>query len=192
MSRSNSNMNKPKQKFTKEEDEILIKQVQIHGEKHWNSVAKSLQGRTAKQCRERWKNYLSPQVSHNEWTQDEELLLTKLVNKYGKKWSKIAKYFPTRTDVSIKNRWALLCRQINKLKTKTQTNKQVISPPEVHKEKGLKLQLPIQIPIINLDQLKINNILNNNSSIGEIEQNQKQQNSSCINKIDDFSQFIDT
>ena len=188
----NRNLNRPKQKFTKEEDEILRKQVQIHGEKHWNSVASFLQGRTAKQCRERWKNYLSPEVSNSEWTQEEDLLLYNLIKKLGKKWSQLATYFKTRTDVMLKNRWALLNRQINKLQGKKHSVRNVSPPTAIPQQKNMKLQLPIQIPLINLDNLDIVTPHNKTTTDTNKEITTRITNQTINTKNDAFPQFIDS
>ncbi|EAX95242.1 Myb-like DNA-binding domain containing protein [Trichomonas vaginalis G3] len=105
---------KKRHSFSAEEDAQLATFVKKHGEKNWNYIASKLPGRTARQVRERWVNYLSPHVSHAEWTKEEDELLEKLMSQYGTKWAKIAEYFPKRTDVLLKNHAALIKRQIKK------------------------------------------------------------------------------
>jgi hypothetical protein len=95
-------------KFTPEEDNILKEQVLQMGEINWNEVAKHIKGRSGRQCRERWINYLRPQINNAPFTPEEDLKLETLVNSLGKKWSLIAQHFPQRTDVSIKNRYIRL------------------------------------------------------------------------------------
>lgn len=48
--------------FRKEEDERIKKLVGIFGTSHWNIIAQFMEGRTAKQCRDRYTNYLKPGV----------------------------------------------------------------------------------------------------------------------------------
>jgi hypothetical protein len=81
------------------------------GPKHWRLIAARLVGRTARQCRERWVNYLSPLVTQCAWTADEENLLLEKVTEFGKQWSRIATFFDGRTDVSLKNRYLKLLRR---------------------------------------------------------------------------------
>lgn len=91
--------------WTREEDEEIIKYVQMHGDKDWAKLALILKGRTGKQCRERYKNHLDTNVKRTQWTQEEDDLLVELHEKYGNKWTKISSFFDGRTDNCIKNRW---------------------------------------------------------------------------------------
>lgn len=99
---------KSKLHFTKEEDEKIKDFVKKFGTKKWKFIVKFMKGRTAKQCRDRYSNYLSPGIFHGQWSNDEEKLLIELYKKYGSKWSIIHKYFPKRNTNSIKNQWNYL------------------------------------------------------------------------------------
>ena len=48
--------------WSPEEDEHLRQLVDVHGIKSWALIATHLQMRNGKQCRERWRNHLRPQV----------------------------------------------------------------------------------------------------------------------------------
>ena len=102
---------KTKKKFNPDEDSIITEQVTLHGEKGWRKIAEHIPGRTARQCRERWKNYLSPSVSNSPWSIEEDEKLIDLVQKNGQQWSKIAQFFKLRTDVTLKNRYSFLKRK---------------------------------------------------------------------------------
>lgn len=104
-----------KHKFTPEEDELIRQFVVQHGVNQWDAVAKALEHRTPRQCRDRWKHYLSPHVSHNEFTIDEDKNLIHLCMTLGPQWSALTKFFPGRTDVNLKNRWNKLQRNYRKL-----------------------------------------------------------------------------
>lgn len=91
--------------FTPQEDEKLKKLVSIFGTKNWRIVAASLLGRTPKQCRDRYTNYLVPGFFKGEWSKDEDLLLAQTFSAYGPKWSILKNFFPHRSCNSIKNRW---------------------------------------------------------------------------------------
>ena len=49
--------------WTNAEDQIIMDMVTKYGPKRWSMIAKQLQGRTGKQCRERWINQLDPNIS---------------------------------------------------------------------------------------------------------------------------------
>lgn len=91
--------------WTREEDEIILKYVSENGDKDWAKLALLLRGRTGKQCRERFKNHLDPNVAKVAWTEEEDKLLIELHEKMGNCWTKIATFFEGRTDNCIKNRW---------------------------------------------------------------------------------------
>ena len=53
-------------------------------------------GQVGKQCRERWNNHLSPDVSKAAWTANEEAELMRLHGVHGNKWTEIAARMPVR------------------------------------------------------------------------------------------------
>lgn len=105
-------------KFTPEEDMILKNLVHESGNEEnpgWNYIAEELgHGRTARQCRERYKNYLSSKVKNGSWTDEEEKLLEEKFHQMGPKWSKMTAFFNGRTDVSIKNHWSAMLNRRSK------------------------------------------------------------------------------
>mmetsp|Transcript_27968 Transcript_27968/g.24644 ORF Transcript_27968/g.24644 Transcript_27968/m.24644 type:complete len:165 (+) Transcript_27968:556-1050(+) len=72
----------------------------------------NVEGRSGKQCRERWFNNLNPEVRKGGWSMDEDKLIFDLYQKYGSSWSKVAKYVPNRTENSIKNRFYSTLRKL--------------------------------------------------------------------------------
>lgn len=96
--------------FSPEEDVNLSTLVSRYGVHQWKLIASFLPGRTARQCRERWKTFLAPGHTNRPWTQEEDILLFKLHNEFGSKWSQMAHYFPGRSDYNIKNRWQKIHR----------------------------------------------------------------------------------
>lgn len=96
-----------KQKFTAEEDSKLKEFVKELGTHSWKKIAAQMKSRTTRQCRERYINYLAPNVTNGPWTLEEDQRLIQLVNEMGPKWSKIALFFNSRSDVNVKNRYAL-------------------------------------------------------------------------------------
>jgi hypothetical protein len=112
--------------FTKAEDKTIIDFVQQNGFLSFEGIESIIKTRTKKQCKERWKNVLSPFVVQKRWTSEEDDLLINLVKKYGNKWIQFTETFPGRTDVIIKNRYSLLMRHKNKA-TKSSQNIQILN-----------------------------------------------------------------
>jgi hypothetical protein len=61
-------------------------------------------GKTAEQCETRWFEYLTPQISHAEWTRDEEARLLDLVRTWGSNWRTIAQQLRGRTPAQCQER----------------------------------------------------------------------------------------
>ena len=99
-------------KFTKAEDELLKSLVEKYGESNWVAVSAQMKTRSPRQCRERYKNYLSPKIKNGPWTPEEEELLVQKVKELGQRWANIALFFEPRSDVNVKNHWtAMMNRQ---------------------------------------------------------------------------------
>lgn len=105
---------KSRHKFTKEEDQKLLNLVNQYGKNCWSFVAQNMDGLTARQCRERYQDYLSPGIRNEVWTFEEDQLLQQKVAEYGQRWTTIAKFFNSRTDVNIKNHWTILSQRLAK------------------------------------------------------------------------------
>lgn len=73
--------------WTPEEDETVVRLVEIHGTKKWSHIARQLNGRLGKQCRERWYNHLDPNINKGEWTDDEDRILMGAHDELGNKWA---------------------------------------------------------------------------------------------------------
>jgi hypothetical protein len=71
-------------------------------------------GRDARQCRERWTNYLAPDVSMEPWTTEEDTKLRELVDEYGFLWSWLSHFFPGRKDIALKKHYNRLKRRASK------------------------------------------------------------------------------
>jgi hypothetical protein len=95
-------------KFTVEEDSKLRAIVQQYPTSSWNEIATMFPGKTVRQVRDRYKNYLSPELNHLPWTEFEDNLLREQFSIHGPRWSVLKQFFVNRTDVSIKNRWSVL------------------------------------------------------------------------------------
>lgn len=113
-------------RFNKDEDEILRKLVEEYGD-NWEIIAGFMNGRNIRQCRDRWENFLSPGLVKGHWTAEEDDLLLSKIHEVGPKWVRISRFFPNRSDVSLKNRWLQLSRRTKF--TKSLLNGSVSDPP---------------------------------------------------------------
>ena len=98
-------LKRKKRQFTIEEDKAIIEHVQRNGPHNWLFLAKQLDGRSAKQCRERWHSFLDPQNSNRPWALHEDQILFEKQKQFGNKWALIARCLPGRSDTAVKNRW---------------------------------------------------------------------------------------
>lgn len=94
-----------KHRFSHEEDELLMDLVSRYGQK-WSVVASHMPGRTGRQCRDRFRDYLDISLHANPWTDEETKLLIEKYSQLGAKWTKIASFFQYRTPGDVKNHYA--------------------------------------------------------------------------------------
>jgi len=92
-------------KFKPEEDEKLRKLVKEMNDKSWDVISAEMEGRNSRQCRERWKHYLSAVNPGQPWTPEDDQLLRKKVLESGPKWTRISQALGDRTDIETKARW---------------------------------------------------------------------------------------
>ena len=100
-----------KGRWSEDEDRMLVFLVS-QGHKNWGKVAAHMPGRTSKQCRERWNNYLDPTLIHTPFTDDEDEVLLKLQAEFGNKWALISRQIPGRTENAVKLRYHALQKQL--------------------------------------------------------------------------------
>lgn len=98
--------------FSYEEDCVIRSWVKSIGPQKWTKLSKELNGRTGKQCRERWMNVLNPELKKSDWTDEEEFRLFYLHELFGSKWTKLVTFFEGRTENMIKNRFYSNLRRI--------------------------------------------------------------------------------
>ncbi|KAH0796095.1 Myb-like DNA-binding domain containing protein [Histomonas meleagridis] len=135
-----------RRKFSNEEDEKLKSLVSTYGTNDWRNIASHMENRNPRQCRERWKHYLSPSVSNGPWSEAEDELLREKHEELGPQWSRIAKFFPKRTDITVKNRWISLNGRSKKGANKQNQGKQVkvMIPPPVDITEMNQIQSQVQ------------------------------------------------
>lgn len=92
-------------KFTPRENAMLKYLIDTFGTRDWVLIASMMPGRSPKQCRDRFCNYLSEERQIGPWTTEEDELLLSLLKKIGPKWVEISKQIPQRSENDAKNRW---------------------------------------------------------------------------------------
>ena len=101
----------PRRKFSDEEDKRLKELVSVYGAKNWDKIAELIPGRTGRQCRDRYRNYLIPGFFNGQWTREEDDLLRRKFEELGPKWARMTHYFNGRSANALKNRWNyFVCR----------------------------------------------------------------------------------
>ena len=119
-----------KRKWVPEEDVILMCHVSQYGTNNWSLVSEQIPGRTPKQCRERYTNYLTCE-NYSEWTREDDELLLEKYKELGPKWSKMKEFFDKRTDKQLLNRYRTLMKRKNKMKhntTEENTKNEIVEP----------------------------------------------------------------
>ena len=107
---------KVNRRFTLQEDKKLRELVALYGQNDWHSVAAKMEKRNARQCKDRWYQYLSPNSNQSPWSVEEEENLKRLYSELKGKWTEIAKFFPGRADAQVRNKWRTLQRRMGLLK----------------------------------------------------------------------------
>jgi hypothetical protein len=98
-------------KWAEGKDGKLKDAVQTHGNRDWGAIAALVQGRTQKQCLDRWKYVFHATIDlangrTGKWTEDEVFKLTNAVQTHGgQNWGAIAALVPGRTKVQCHSRW---------------------------------------------------------------------------------------
>ncbi|CAI5711351.1 unnamed protein product [Peronospora destructor] len=90
------------------EEDAMLMEMMLKGYDNWRQVSNNIPGRTAKQCRERWRNRLDPTINKSPFTMEEDVAIQHAYEKYGNRWTQIAELLPGRTEDAIKLRWKTL------------------------------------------------------------------------------------
>ena len=129
--------------FSPEEDQLLSQLVLLNGEKSWKKIATLIKTKSARQCRDRWKNYLNPELVQDDFTPEEDQLLLKKFEEYGSQWQKILHFFPKRSLNNVRNRYKRLSRKFGKFCT---------TPPKVSSSNMFE-------PIFSITESEFNQLL---------------------------------
>ena len=94
-----------KRAWNDEQDFTLLRLVSEMGPHQWEQMAMQIEGRSGKQCRERWHNQLNPLLRKADWTVEEDWVLYILHETVKNRWAEITNVLLGRSDNSIKNYW---------------------------------------------------------------------------------------
>jgi hypothetical protein len=99
--RSSSN----RRRFSPEEDARFLGLIGNCPSPVWDQIAQEMPDRTARQCRERWHNYVKPDIRTEPWTKEEDNCLIAKVNELRYRWAAMTPFFNRRSESDVKNRW---------------------------------------------------------------------------------------
>jgi hypothetical protein len=96
--------------WSKTDDEKLSNILKKHKTKDWEVIASEFgQGKTSKECQERWIRYLKPGVRKGQWTDQEDRIVMETVKNSKEqpftRWSDLAQKLPGRVGKQIRDRW---------------------------------------------------------------------------------------
>ena len=82
------------------QDELLKLAIGKYGFNNWDRCASLLSnsGKTAIQCKERWYNWLNPEIKKVEWTLEEDERLLRVAEIFKHQWKTISKDSPRGTQ----------------------------------------------------------------------------------------------
>lgn len=142
--------------FTPEEDEKLKRLVKDSGDRPiWKSISAKMNGKSPRQCRERYKNYLSPSLLHHEWSPEEDRLILEKHQELGNRWMAISRCLKGRSGNSVRNRWQILTRKHVK------NSSPLLPPSEINSElpqESEKLGVDYNIPEAQMHEFSSNEI----------------------------------
>ena len=94
-----------KKAWDEEQDNKLLGMIAEIGPHQWEQMAATMEGRSGKQCRERWHNQLNPLLKKTAWSVEEDWILYILHETVKNRWAEITNVLLGRSDNSIKNYW---------------------------------------------------------------------------------------
>ena len=108
-----------KEQFTEKENRKLLKLKSKYPEYDWEEISRLMKTKSDRQCKDRYNNYLDPNINKTPFNEDEDKLLIDKYNEIGSKWKKIKGFFPNRSEVQVRNRCQKLLRSKEKERKKS-------------------------------------------------------------------------
>ncbi|KAI2465134.1 hypothetical protein F4781DRAFT_410593 [Annulohypoxylon bovei var. microspora] len=103
-------MARPRRRWTAEEDALLRRAVENATAQGrpllWRDLAKSVPGRSNKDCRRRWWNSLADGTTKGPWCEEEDERLIEAVRKYGTNWSHVSRAIRSRNPDQCSSHWS--------------------------------------------------------------------------------------
>lgn len=101
-----------KGRWTKEEDALLA--FVVGNREGWQKVSEELPGRTPKQCRDRWNNYVNPDINQKSFTPEEDQILLQGYKQLGAKWAQLSRLLQNRSENAVRLRYNSIKNQLAK------------------------------------------------------------------------------
>jgi hypothetical protein len=94
------------------DDARLLAGLMRYGPRDWKRIAEFVgNGKTGSQCSQRWSRALNPELSKEQWTEEEDEELWDGVQTHGQhSWAKVAQRVRSRSDVQCRYRYDQLKR----------------------------------------------------------------------------------
>ena len=131
------------------EDEILKAAIMKYGLNQWSRISSLLVRKSAKQCKERWYEWLDPKIKKTEWTKDEEEKLLNLCKMFPCQWRTIAPFIGRTPYQCITHYEYLLDKSQNRKFENIKDDPRLLRPGEIDPNPEAK---PARADQIDLDE----------------------------------------
>ena len=129
-----------RKRFTEAEDARLKALVKKDGIRNWEEIARRMPGRSSRQCRDRYNNYLFKEILHKPWTPEEDKIIIEKYQIFGPHWVKISQFLEARSGNNVKNRWH---KYLFKSFTPQQENQNQQFPTPQIQQQPIQMQQPV-------------------------------------------------
>ena len=129
----------PKNTFTPEEDKLLLDIVSRYQGKNWKVISSFIPNKNYIQCFSRYRR-IRPGIKRGAWTKEEDTIILELYNKYGRRWSYIAKSLNGRNGKQVRDRYInILDPALNKSSFSTEEDNEIMKYYLIHGTKWAKI-----------------------------------------------------